>query len=267
MGHPYLDLPRPIVIGHRGANAHRPENTLPSFEHALELGAQILESDVHASAEGVPVLIHDDDVDRTTDGSGPVRDHTLDALERLDAGYRFTPDGGRSHPWRGRSVRIPTLEQAFRAFPDARFNLELKEDSPGFVERVVAIVAASGREERTLLTAAEDDLMKRLRDELQRTGSRVALGAATGDVLAFVRTALEGGDPPADTLALQIPAGFGGRRLVTRELVQHAHRHGVHVHVWTINEPDEIEALLELGVDGIVTDYPERMAAIAARRR
>jgi glycerophosphoryl diester phosphodiesterase len=266
MRHPYFDLPGPLVIGHRGAKAHRPENTLVSFEHALQLGAQILESDVHATREGVPVLIHDDRVDRTTDGAGAVRDLTLEELRRLDAGSRYTPDGGRSHPWRGRGVCIPTLEEAFEAFPAARFNLELKEDETGFVERVVETVARHGREDRTLLTAGEDAIMRHLREHMARTGSKAALGAASGDVLGFVRTALEGGAPPPEPMALQIPADFGGRPLVTPALVRHAHAHDVQVHVWTINEPAEMEALLDLGVDGIVTDYPERMAEIARRR-
>lgn len=267
MRHPYFDLPLPLVIGHRGARAHRPENTLPSFAHALALGAQILESDVHCTRDGVPVLIHDPVVDRTTEGSGAVRDLRLEELRRLDAGHRYTPDGGRSFPWRARGVRIPTLEEAFRELPSARFNLELKEDAPGFVEEVVALVARLGREETTLLTAADDALMARLRSEMGHRGSRAAIGAATGDVLGFVKTAVEGGDPPTDSMALQIPATFGGRPLATRELVEHAHAYCVQVHVWTIDEVGEMEALLDLGVDGIVTDYPDRMAGVASKRR
>jgi glycerophosphoryl diester phosphodiesterase len=267
MRHPFFDLPRPLVIGHRGAKAHRPENTLPSFERALELGAQILESDVHVTRDGVPVLIHDDSLERTTDGAGPVREATLAELRGLDAGFHYSPEGGHDHPWRGRGVRVPTLEEAFETFPRARFNLELKEDQPGFVERVVDTVARHGRDATTLLTSGADAIIRRLRAEMARTGSKAAMGAAQGDVLGFIRSALAGGPPPREPMALQIPAEFGGRPLVTPALVRHAHAHDVQIHVWTINDPAEIEALLDLGVDGIVTDYPERMAAIAARRR
>ena len=133
MTHPYFDLPRPVVIGHRGCAGEVPENTLASFEAGLAAGAAILESDVHVSRDGVPVLIHDDVVDRVTDGSGPVADLDLAELSRLDAGHRFERDG--RHPFRGRGLRIPTLEQALRTFPAARFNLELNARDFHIIER------------------------------------------------------------------------------------------------------------------------------------
>ena len=128
--HPYFDLDTPIVIGHRGCAGEVPENTLASFEAALDAGAAILESDVHLTRDGVPVLIHDDAVDRVSDGSGRVGELGLAELERLDAGHRFDPDGTGRHPFRGRGLRIPSLAEALAGFPTARFNLELKEDVP-----------------------------------------------------------------------------------------------------------------------------------------
>jgi glycerophosphoryl diester phosphodiesterase len=264
--HPYLDLPLPIVIGHRGSAGTAPENTLESFSAALANGAAILETDAHLTRDGVPVLIHDDDVDRVSDGSGRVTRMTLEELSRLDFGHRFTPDGGATWPRRGRGVRIATLAEALEAFPDARFNIELKEEVEGLVERCVDVVAKAGREEKTLLTAGSDGLMQHLRRHLASTGARIAVGASAADVLAFVRTALDGTPPPAGPMALQIPESFGGRPLVTRELVDHAHAYGIHVHVWTINEPDEMNRLLDLGVDGLVTDFPGRMVEVVSAR-
>jgi glycerophosphoryl diester phosphodiesterase len=267
VSHPFLALPVPIVIGHRGAAGERPENTLPSFERALADGAAILESDVHLSRDGVPVLIHDDELERCTDGAGRVRDHDLTALQRLDAGYHFESETG-GHPFRGRGIRIPTLAEALAAFPRARLNLELKENVPGMVARSVAAVADAGRTADVLLTSANDALMAELRAHVADTRVGVALGASTGEVARFAVAALRGETPPSGPMALQIPPDFAGRPLVTRELVAHAHRHGVQVHVWTIDEPDEMCALLALGVDGIVTNYPARLARlIAARER
>jgi len=262
--HPYFEVPIPTVIGHRGCAGEVPENTLESFERGLARGAAILESDVHLTRDGVPVLLHDDDVARVSDGTGRVAAFDLDELQRLDAGYRFTPDGGETFPFRGRRLRIPTLEEALRTFPGARFNLELKEDVPGLVERTVAVVAAAGREERTLLTAGEPPIMAALRAHVADVGSRVALGASSADILAFVRAALDRAPPAPGAMALQVPRDFGGRPLVTRALVEHAHAHDVAVHVWTINEPGEMRELLELGVDGLVTDFPGRMAELVA---
>jgi glycerophosphoryl diester phosphodiesterase len=266
MAHPYFAIPRPIAIGHRGSAGDTPENTLESFARGLAAGAAILESDVHLSRDGVPVLIHDDEVGRVTDGAGPVRELAHAELRRLDAGWRFSPDGGESHPFRGRGLRIPTLAEALAAFPGARFNLELKEDLPGLVERTLEVVRAAEREALTLLTAAEDALMARLRAALDGQPRSVAVGAAIGDVLDFVRSALEGSRPRAGPMALQIPAEFAGRALATRELVRHAHAHGVQVHVWTVNDPAEMARLLDLGVDGIVSDFPARAAELCAAR-
>lgn len=267
MRHPFFAVPRPIAIGHRGSAGDAPENTLASFERALAAGAAILETDVHLTRDGVPVLLHDDDVARVTDGAGRARDRDLPELRRLDAAYRFSIDGGRSHPFRGCGLRIPTLAEALGAFPGARFNLELKEDLPGIVERALEVVRLAGREPLTLLTTADDALMARLRAAVARERCEVAIGASTGDVVDFVRTALSGESPRPGPMALQIPTEFAGRPLVTRALVDHAHAHDVQVHVWTVNDPAEMIGLLDLGVDGIITDHPERAARVCRARR
>jgi glycerophosphoryl diester phosphodiesterase len=267
MGHPYFAVPTPTVIGHRGAAGEAPENTLPSFARALADGAAILESDVHLTRDEVPVLLHDDTLERTTDGAGRVETLTLVELQALDAGYHFSPDGGRTHPFRGRGVRVPTLAQAYAAFPGARFNLELKDGGEELVRAALDATLAAGDPERTLLTAGDDALMRRLREQVASRGAAVALGASAGEVLAFLRSALDRRPPPPGPMALQVPPEFAGRPLVTREFVEHAHAHGVFVHVWTIDEPDAMRALLALGVDGIVTDHPARLAAVIRERR
>ncbi|MEE8508745.1 MAG: glycerophosphodiester phosphodiesterase [Myxococcota bacterium] len=266
MAHPYFDVPTPTVLGHRGAAGTAPENTLLSFERGLALGADIVESDVHLTRDGIPVLIHDDAVDRTTDGSGRVADFDLAALGQLDAGYRFSLDDGESFPFRGQKLRIPTLDEAFATFPRARFNLELKEDQPRLVERCLELLKAHSRESITLLTAELDPVLDRVRSQCQRTGVAPALGASVRDIVAVIRSALENRPPDTDSMALQIPTEFGGRPLVTPQLVAHAHAHGIAIHVWTINETQEIAALVGQGVDGIVTDYPGRMAGWVAER-
>jgi glycerophosphoryl diester phosphodiesterase len=264
MTHPYFSVPRPTILGHRGAGGVAPENTLASFAQALADGADILESDVHATRDGVPVLIHDPSLDRTTDGSGLVRDVTLDELRRLDAAHHFGSDAGA--PLRGRGITVPTLEEAFEAFPEARFNLEIKALNGGVVDRVVELVQERKREETTLLVAGEDEVMAELRRALARRGARPALGASLADILAVIRSARSGAAPETDSMALQIPKDFGGDPLVTLELVDHAHAFGIAVHVWTINDEREMQQLLDLGVDGLVTDYPGRLRALLERR-
>jgi glycerophosphoryl diester phosphodiesterase len=267
MRHPFFDLETPLVIGHRGACGELPENTLGSFERALEQGAVILETDVHRSRDGHVVLCHDPDVGRTTDGKGLVAELTLEELRRLDAGHRFSPDGGASFPTRGRGFRIPTLREAFDAFPGARFNIEVKENDPLLIEGTLDAVADAGREGATLLAAASDETMAAVRRSLRARGLATAVGASAGDVLAFLRAATSGGTPPAEPMALQVPPRFAGNPVVTPELVAFAHRHDVQVHVWTVNEREEMEALLDLGVDGILSDFPALLSEVVAARR
>jgi glycerophosphoryl diester phosphodiesterase len=262
--HPYFDIPRPVVIGHRGAAGERPENTLLSFEKALEDGAQILESDIQVTRDGVPILLHDPDVDRTTEGRGAVSELDLQGVRRLDAGHAFEDASGH-HPYRGQSIHIPSLEEAFERFPEARFNLEIKSADPRATSRTLDLVARFGRPDRTLLTAGETPIMKQLRRALAQHAAQPAVGASQDEIVAAVRSALSDAPMPAGVMALQIPAHFLDQPLVTPELVLHAHAHGVEIHVWTINDLDEIEALLDLGVDGIVTDHPGRMVDWLAR--
>jgi glycerophosphoryl diester phosphodiesterase len=266
VAHPFFAISRPIVIGHRGCAGERPENTLASFEAGLAAGATVLESDVHLTRDRVPVLIHDDEVGRCTEGVGRVSELDLDALQKLDAGHHFTRNGGKSFPERGRGHRIPTLQEVLEAFPGARLNLELKEDVAGLVERTVEVVASADRAASCLLTTADDAMMRTLRAHVAREDVPVALGACTGEVAGFAISAVHGRPPPDGPMALQIPTEFAGQPLVTPELIGHAHAHGVQIHVWTIDEPEEMTALLDLGVDGIVTDFPARMVHLLEQR-
>ena len=265
--HPYFELERPVVLGHRGAAAHRPENTLASFAHALEVGAAILESDVQVTRDGVPVLCHDPDLDRTTNGHGPIAALDFAELRALDAGYHYTaPDAPGHFPERGRGHRIPSLSEAFDAFPGARFNLEIKAAAPGLALRVLDEIAEHDRSERTLVVADRDAALDALESALATHRARPARGASLRDILRFVESAVADTAPAIPAMALQVPADFAGQPLVNERFIAHAHAHDIEVHVWTINDPSEMDALLELGVDGLVSDYPDRARQrIAAR--
>ena len=259
MSHSFFDVDRPIVIGHRGAAGDRPENTLLSFETALEQGAQILESDIHISSDGVPILLHDPSLERTTDGQGDASQRRWSELCTLDAGSQFAGEDG-SRPFRGKDIRIPSLEEAFERFPEASFNLEIKCAGAAGIRATLDLVERFARADRTLLAAGEDAIMKDLRTALASHSVRPAIGASLREIVAAVSSAINGSEMPEGVMALQIPATFADQPLATPAFVDHAHANGVEVHVWTINDLEEIEALLDAGVDGIVTDYPGRMA-------
>ena len=261
----YLASPGPRVFGHRGAAAVAPENTLASFALASALGAGYLELDVHASSDGTVVVLHDADLDRTTDATGPIAERSWRDIQRIDAGYRFRGTD-ESFPYRGQGVRIPALEEVLRAFPQHFFNIEIKQAAPSIVADVVALLRSCDAAERTLLAAARDDVMAEIRAAV---GDSIATGSSTGDVAMFIDRCErdDWSDYRHPGVALQIPRSFAGQDLVTPRTIAAAHRLAVEIHVWTINSAAEIEELLDLGVDGIMSDAPGLVRSAVDRRR
>jgi glycerophosphoryl diester phosphodiesterase len=253
------------VFGHRGASGLAPENTLPSFALAVTLGADYLELDVHATADGEIVVLHDPVVDRTTNGCGPIAELTWSQASALDAGFRYTADG-HSFPYRGQGVRMPRLAEVLCAFPAQRLNIEIKQGAPPIVDAVLAVLEAAQSLDRVLLAAEHDDIMAAIRSAI---GGRVATGMCVGDVVAFIdrvtRDDWNGYARLGD--ALQIPPAHAGIELVTAASVAAAHRAGLEIHVWTINHAAEIERLLDLGVDGVMSDLPGLVATAVKHRK
>jgi glycerophosphoryl diester phosphodiesterase len=243
----------PRVFGHRGAAGLAPENTVPSFALGLTLGADILELDVHASRDGVVVVFHDATLDRTTNGNGPLRERSLYELQQLDAGYHFTRDG-RDFPYRGHGLRIPTLEAVLKDFPLAHCNIEIKQADPPIVTDVLRIIRRLDAQHRVLLAAEHDPVMQQIRPLAGDIATSFS-AAEVADFIGRMQTGSLASYQPSGR-ALQIPPRFNDIVLVTEESVAAAHGCGLEVHVWTINDPDEMQQLLELGVDGVISDLP-----------
>ena len=252
--HPFLALDLPHLFGHRGASGEAPENTLVSFERAWAAGVSYLETDCHATSDGVIVLQHDATLDRTTDGEGPVSARSYAELQQLDAGYRFTLDGGVTFPFRGTGIRIPRLSELISAFPEARVNLEVKAGEQDTVDEVMRLIRRANAEARFLLAAEGDAIMARIRGACPGT----ALGTSRAGVFAFFAALREGriADFAAPGDALQIPPTAFGQELVTLASIEAAHSLGMQVHVWTINDPSQMRRQHALGVDGLMSDYP-----------
>lgn len=259
----YQDGPRPRLFAHRGASGLHPENTLPSFAAGLADGADRLELDVHATADGHVVVLHDPVVDRTTDGTGEVRRLPLAALRRLDAGHRFRAADG-TFPFRGRGITVPTLDELLAAHPGVPLNIEIKQDDPPIEAAVLAVLDRHGARESTLLAAEHAHIMHRIR----AAAPDVVTSFSAQEVGEFVFRLRDGrlADYRPAGVALQVPPSFEGTAIVTAESVAAAHRLGLEVHVWTINDPGEMEALLDLGVDALMTDLPAVAAAVLRRR-
>jgi glycerophosphoryl diester phosphodiesterase len=265
VGRAYLDHPGPIPFAHRGGAKLWPENTLEAFRGALAAGYRWIETDIHATADGTLVVLHDATLDRTTDATGPVAAWSHGALQRADAGYWFSPDGGRSRPFRGRGVRIPTLAEAFALHPDLRLNVEIKSRRPDVPRRLWDLIEAERLHDRILVAAEHTPTIRRFR-ELAR--GRVATSAGRAEAVAFFAASRVRGEAlvPVAYDALQVPERERVR-VVDPRFVAAAHRRGIVVHVWTVDEPAPIRRLLDLGVDGIMTDRPDHLAEILPTRR
>ena len=255
-GHPYF-AGAPLLMAHRGGSALAPENTLEAFRRALEWWrADVLEVDVQPTADGEVVVIHDATVDRTTDGTGPLAGLRLAEVRALDAGFRFTPDGGRTFPFRGTGVRICTLEELLLAFPGARVNVEIKDARAQ--RRTWETVHDLGATHRVLIAAGH-------RANRSRFGAYPGATSASGEemktfYLHHLTRTTRFWRPTVD--AFQMPERFGGRQVLTPRLLREVHARNLAVHVWTVDEKADMRRLLEWGVDGIVTDRPDRLARV-----
>ena len=254
-GHPYL-AGSPLLIAHRGGAGLAPENTLEAFRSAVEeWGADMLEMDVRSTRDGVVVVIHDETVDRTTDGSGRVRDFTFQELQELDAGFRFRDPRGRP-TFQGNGVRVPRFEDVLEAFPTVRINVETKDEfsAPGLVE----IILRHGAQDRVLVASEWE---KNRRSVVGYPGPWGASRSHLTRFLFLIHTPFGRWYTPACE-ALQLPETHRGVRLLTSRFIREAHRRNLPLHVWTVDDPDDMRRLLALGVDGIQTDRPDLLAPI-----
>lgn len=268
---------RVIAFAHQGGSFEGPSSTLRAISHALEAGASAIELDVHATKDRRMVVCHDATVDRTTNHRGAIAELTLAQLAEMDNAYWWI-DGdvvtrGRApeeYPYRGRAPEdrtfaVATLEEVARSFPGVLLNLDIKSTAP-LVEPYEALLADELRrlsiDESVIVASFHDDALQRFRT----LAPGVATSGATNETVTFYFSHLEGTPVVPPVVALQVPSRLGDVEVVGESFVDAAHRAGVAVHVWTINEREEMVRLLELGVDGIVSDRPSVLAGVLVER-
>jgi glycerophosphoryl diester phosphodiesterase len=272
-----VSLPRLAVgtflrTGHRGARGLAPENTLAAFQRGVAEGVDVLELDVGLSADDEVVVMHDDTVDRTTDwrarheAPGEVAQLSFAELSELDAGYHFTPDGGSTFPYRGQGVTVPRLVDVLESFPEHLFTVELKgAPQPHYIPKVIETVRPFA--EQVVLASFSQEILKRVRElapDLRTSFS--AREIRNFYLLSRVGLACLSRAPG---VVFQAPLFSNydegrGLRLVDRRFLRAAHKRGVPVTAWTINDPGEMRRLIDEGVDGITTDRPDVLNAVLA---
>lgn len=243
--HPFLDHPGPIAMAHRGGAGDWPENTMPAFEAAVRLGYRYVETDVHVTADGVLLAFHDERLDRVTDQRGLIRELTYAQVKRARVAGREP---------------IPRLTDILCTWPDLRVNIDPKHDTA--VEPLAAVLASTKALDRVCVGSFSDKRLARLR---QRFGPRLCTSLGPKGVARLRAASFGAPSGRFDANCVQVPLG-GRVRLVDDRFVQTAHGRGLAVHVWTIDDPEQMHALLDLGVDGIMTDRPAVLRQVLEER-
>jgi len=259
----YENTNRPLVIAHQGGNGIWPGNTIYAFENAVRIGVDVLEMDAHITKDSRIVLMHDEEVDRTTEGTGLIEEMSLGELEELDAAYRWSNDGGKTFPYRGKDIRVPTLDELFQEFPQMRYVIEIKLTQNPIAQPLCELIRKHQMQDKVMIASFHDEAMQNFRE----TCPEVATSASRTEVRNFVllgKTFLSGFiapqyqsiQPPYDPKeSLNIP-------IMTERFIREAHAKNIKVEPWTVNEPALMKQYIEWDVDGIITDRPDLMIKV-----
>ncbi|RLB54459.1 MAG: hypothetical protein DRI34_12020 [Deltaproteobacteria bacterium] len=244
-----------LNIAHRGGALLAPEETMVAYENAVAAGADVLEMDLHETADGVIVCMHDEKIDRTTDGEGFIRNFTYEELSRFDAGYNFSPP---DFPCRGRGLIVPRFVDILDAFTDMSFMAEIKQVDPPIIDDVLEVIRERGLYERIIIASLVDSVVERVKEK----DPRVMTSWGTTEMLTFVTMSDEDEKTflPSSRF-LQPP-----REVISEETMERIRRFALKVHVWTVNEPADMRRFMGMGVDGIITDDPETLEVLASSR-
>jgi len=263
--HPYYssELSYPLVIAHQGGDELWPGNTMHAFEKSAELGVDVLEMDLHITKDGVLVLMHDETVDRTTNGAGLIEEMTLAEVKALDAGYDWSPDDGGTFPYREQGITVPTLEEVFQAFPEYRMTIEIKKTEGSMAVPFCELIRAYGMQDKILVASFHDERMA----EFRQVCPEVATSSARQETTIFVlmSKAFLGRLYSPTFYSLQVPEESSDITVMTAQFVRAAHERNLKVEPWTINDPEQMKRYIYWGVDGIITDRPDLMLEILGR--
>jgi glycerophosphoryl diester phosphodiesterase len=258
----FFALRIPRAFGHRGSAGTHPENTLISFQNAIDAGAKCIEFDVHMTRDGEIVVSHDENLKRTCGDDRLIREMFYAEVAKADAGRNFTTDGA-SFPFRDKGVKVPRLIEVLSAFPSVRAIVEIKQTDPSLVTPLLEVIDRAGMRRRALIASEHQPPL----DDVRKLAPGIPTNFSYFETGYFFQTMASRDAnyrPPGD--AIQIPRRYENWELVTRESVEFAHSLGLEIHVWTVNDEAEMTHLLDLGVDGIISDFPARLLTVIAKR-
>ncbi|MFA5513611.1 MAG: glycerophosphodiester phosphodiesterase [Sphaerochaetaceae bacterium] len=262
MKEPFLK-PLPRVIAHRGDSKFYPENTIEAFLSAVEMGVDVIETDVHLTKDHKIVVSHDASLQRNTNGIGEIEERTLKELKKLDAGYNFSNDGGKSYPFRSKGVTLPTLEEVLEACPYQRFNIDLKSKNGAIVDVFEKAIRENRAVERVLCASFHLSHLKQMR----KLNPQILTSVTTAEVLPLLLKQKLDILPKSlnigRTLVFQVPIRQWAITVVNKKFVQEFHKRNAVIQVWTVNDEPTMRELFQLGVDSIMTDDPRTLIKVA----
>ncbi len=252
----------PRVFGHRGAAGTHPENTLESFRAAVASGVQYLEFDIHMTRDGEVVVAHDNHLARMCGLDRKIAEMTYAELAAADAGRMFTLDGA-TFPFRDKGIKVPRLAEVLAAFPNLRMIVEVKQIAPSVIAAMFDVLDSAGMRRNVLVASEHQEPL----DEVRKLAPEIPTNFSYLESGLFIQAMGTGEStyrPPAD--AIQISHFYENWELVTCQSVEFAHSLGIEMHVWTVNQEPEMRELLDMGVDGLISDYPDRALDVVRRR-
>jgi len=256
----------PLVIAHQGGDGVWPGDTMFAFEQAVAIGSDVLEMDAHITKDGEIVLMHDETVDDTTDGTGLIEELTLAEIKQLDAAYEWSIDEGKTFPYRGQGIQVPTLRELFEKFPNMRYLIEIKLTNNPIDKPFCDLIREYNMQEKVIVGSFHDEAMAQFR----ATCPEVATSGSRGEVTAYVILGklFLGGFVAPEYQSLQVPwekSESKGIPIMTARFIREAHAKNLHVEPWTVNDPELMKQYIEWGVDGIITDRPDLMIEALGR--
>ena len=266
--HPFFDNfdTYPLVIAHADDTGQGlwPGSTMPFLRGVSEMGVDVLEIDVHMTRDGHIVVMHDDSVDRTTDGTGKINEMTLKEIKSLEVAGNWTQDDGETYPYRGQGLRVPTLPELFYLFPDWPMNIEIKQAEPSMAQPLCDMIRNFNMSSKVIVPSFSDAALAEFREACPE----VATAGGSDEVRNFVMLNfifLSNLLSPAYE-AFQVPEESSGIPVVTPRFVNTAHNRNLQVHVWTVNDPADMQRFIEMDVDGLMTDRPDLLLELLGRQ-
>lgn len=249
-------------MAHRGGMEYYPPNTIFAFENSAKLGVDVLETDIQMTSDNILVVRHDPTIEQTTEGNGKIEAIPFNELKSLDAGYRWTKDG-KTFPFRGKGITIPSLQELFEAFPNIRINIDIKTANPLAVDLLCELIERYNRAENICVGSFHDKQLKDFRKKCPEIATAAGVSETRLFYLLYRLHLSKLYKPKAE--AFQIPEYAENHHLITRGFIQAAHAHAIQLHVWTVNEIKDMKRLMDWGVDGLITDYPDILLRLLGR--